>query len=337
MPRHQPAARRAARRWRPAPPLIPRVVRAHRHAPRTATAPPLACTRTPRRRGLPLLALEPRTPRRRDLPLLALEPRTPHPLAPRMPRACPARARPRAPCGRHHCRAAHHCQRCSRAQSAHSARHHRRSHSDLALHPRAPRATPLDHATTCPRRPITQRRLAARAAAPRHEQAAGAPLTAPRDARRPAPTRHRFAPLLHSLISSIKGAPVCSLPPSQALRAAQLRRPTSSSLQFLLLCFFPKSRALSSISSARPSQLDCFDGEHPKTLLNLPQAASFPLHATSELPTSSELSRLWLPQPPKPTSISRAYSHRSRIPSPSSLSPCPRIQEWWPELPPARI
>ncbi|KAG2658645.1 hypothetical protein PVAP13_1KG288505 [Panicum virgatum] len=47
----------------------------------------------------------------------------------------------------------------------------------------------------CPRRPITQRRLVARAAAPRHEQAAGAPLMAPRDARRPAPTRHLLAPL----------------------------------------------------------------------------------------------------------------------------------------------
>jgi len=51
--------------------------------------------------------------------------------------------------------------------------------------------------------------------------------------------------------------------------------------------FFPKSKTLSSISSTRPSQLDCFDGEHPHTLLYLTQAAPNPLVDRAELSTSS--------------------------------------------------
>ena len=64
----------------------------------------------------------------------------------------------------------------------------------------------------------------------------------------------------------------------------ELTKLRSPPLVFLLALippplFFPKSIALSSISSARPSQLDCFDGEHPHTLLYLTQAAPNPLVA----------------------------------------------------------
>ena len=85
--------------------------------------------------------------------------------------------------------------------------------------------------------------------------------------------------------------------PRAALHATtELTKLRSPPLVFLLALippplFFPKSRALSSISSARPSQLDCFDGEHPRTLLYLPQPAPLLLPAASELPTTSSRSR----------------------------------------------
>src|SRR6185312_9827593 len=83
---------------------------------------------------------------------------------------------------------------------------------------------------------------------------------------------------------------------------------------------FPKSRALSSISSARPSQLDCFDGEHPHTLLFLTQAAPNPLVARAELPTSSQAAIHGRPWHPPCSAATPVRKPQDRTPSPSSLS-----------------
>ena len=97
--------------------------------------------------------------------------------------------------------------------------------------------------------------------------------------------------------------------------------------------FFPKSRAPPSISWPGPSWSDSARGEHPQILLNLPQAAPFPLHATSELPTSSHGRGRSCSGRATFDPFSYDRSHLNGIPFPSSFFPCPWIWDWWPESP----